>query len=103
MKAYIVVILLVAVWTATSIWIGYTLHPDAGWDIQEDPRACTIMWDDGTYSYKGRTIHLGDLEPGESKKIDLWNNTFVNTENWPGHIHHNTISNPNSHYRIKHD
>jgi len=54
-----------------GVLIGYFIHPDPIWDIGEDERACTIIWDDGTASYKSCAIHIGTLEPGESKTIEI--------------------------------
>lgn len=67
----LLILLLAAVLILSGIMIGWRAHPDAKWDIGEDPRGCIIQWDDGTYTYKSRTriIHLGDLKPGETITI----------------------------------
>jgi len=51
--------------------VGWHLHPEPLWDIGKDERACIIQWDDGTVSYKSRSINIGDLQPGESKAINI--------------------------------
>jgi len=51
--------------------IGRWSVPKPSFDIDRDERGCIVAWDDGTYSYKSRTIHLGTLNPKESKIIDI--------------------------------
>jgi hypothetical protein len=65
MKKLVIVLTIFVV----GCFAGWHLKPDPFWDIGEDERACVIYWDDGTVSYKSRTINLGTLKPGESVKI----------------------------------
>ena len=36
-------------------------------NIDDDPRACVIRWEDGEIWTKSREISLGTIEPGEEK------------------------------------
>ena len=60
---------------AVGIVIGWVLHKPVipSFDIDNDPRGCVIYWDDGTISAKSRVMYLGDLQPGEKKKLKLFN------------------------------
>lgn len=69
MKQFLAILLTFSV----GLIIGHKIphNDDCVWDINKDPRGCTISWDDGTFSWKSRIIELGTLEPGEKKTIYL--------------------------------
>lgn len=71
MKYLVGVSLLLAI--VGGYWWGWTAHAKSGlvWNLWDDPRGCIISWDDGTYSYKGRQINLGTIQPGESREIEV--------------------------------
>lgn len=50
-------------------WWHHYENDKAVWNLWDDPRACTIEWDDGTYTYKSGIISLGTIGPGESKPV----------------------------------
>ncbi|GAG05510.1 unnamed protein product [marine sediment metagenome] len=57
--------------------MGWMWHPNPGWDIGDDERACYIYWDDGTVSYKSRTTHIELLAPGENVQVQFDDCYFI--------------------------